>query len=599
MEASVHSFLGVLLPQQGQRADGLQDVVFHPVGRQRVMNGRTGDDRKAMRTRLLRRHLVEPAGKQLRKARIGTDRNQPFRKRLQHFSRGRLPLLRRYCAFLGGRASPRALILADGLGSLGSRGRSPSHFRLLREQPVQVVIAAGGFDVEQQGVVVHPQFRSEDRLDARVFRRLGELYRAVQIADVGQGNGRNPVLLGAVCDGRGRKRGIEKGVVTANAQGNVGRRSGWGDSGSSAVHTDPEPGLRVLVREVPGRVAQSQIVSAQNHGPAFIAPQFIQHHGQPFAGFMVLRGRFQGQFAAEHAVIHVRQFQRHHPQAHAPLPRLAQQSPQSPIDIRLQIRRFAQAFGSLVFVTVVVTHLHCQRPHAPAFLAHGRKQSVGHAPQHGFHVFFVGHVFIERFLLAEGLLRLARGNQRTLINAVGELSQDGGLAAEQQREQIDGRRGDLPDVGQSRCIQAHGGLWPDARQPLVREGMQKLLLLSARHVLEGGGLVQLGGNLTDQLVGGDAFADADLERLADRLADRQRDLEGGFLVVGRQVEIALVNRSLLHVRREIVGVAEHPVGELLVAFVIARQDDKPGAKLSRPRRRHWRVDAELPGLIRS
>ena len=30
------------------------------------------------------------------------------------------------------------------------------------------------------------------------------------------------------------------------------------------------------------------------------------------------------------------------------------------------------------------------------------------------------------------LLRLARGNQRALINAVGELSQDGGLAAEQQ-----------------------------------------------------------------------------------------------------------------------------------------------------------------------
>jgi hypothetical protein len=73
----------------------------------------------------------------------------------------------------------------------------------------------------------------------------------------------------------------------------------------------------------------------------------------------------------------------------------------------------------------------------------------------------------------------------------------------------------------------------------------------------------------------------------------------GLLVVGRQVEIAFVNRSLLHVRREIVGVAEHPVGKLLVAFVIARQDDELGAKLPRPRRRHRRVDAELPGLIRS
>ena len=314
---------------------------------------------------------------------------------------------------------------------------------------------------------------------------------------------------------------------------------------------------------------------------------------------MVLRGRFQRQFAAEHAVIHVRQFQRHHPQAHAPLPRLAQQSAQSPIDVRFQIRGFAQAFGPLVFVAVVVTHLHRQRPHAPAFLAHRGKQAVGHAPQHGFDIFFVGHVLVERFLLAEGFLRLARGNQRALINAVGELPQDGRLVAEQQREHINGRRGDLPDVGQSRRIQAHGGFRPDARQPLVRQRMQKLLLLSARHVLEGGGLVQLGGNLADQLVGGDAFADGDFERLADGLADRQRDFDGGLLVVGRQVEVAFVNRSLLHVRREIVGVAEHPVGKLLVAFVVARQDDELGAKLPRPGRRHRRVDAELPGLIGS
>ena len=72
---------------------------------------------------------------------------------------------------------------------------------------------------------------------------------------------------------------------------------------------------------------------------------------------------------------------------------------------------------------------------------------------------------------------------------------------------------------------------------------------------------------------------------------------GGLLVVGRQVKVAFVNRSLLHVRREIVGVAEHPVGKLLVAFVVAGQDDELGAKFSRPRRRHRRIDAELPGLV--
>ena len=44
---------------------------------------------------------------------------------------------------------------------------------------------------------------------------------------------------------------------------------------------------------------------------------------------------------------------------------------------------------------------------------------------------------------------------------------------------------------------------------------------------------------------------------------------GGLSVVGRQIEIAFVNRSLLHVRREVIGVTEHPVGKLLVAFVVA------------------------------
>jgi hypothetical protein len=45
-------------------------------------------------------------------------------------------------------------------------------------------------------------------------------------------------------------------------------------------------------------------------------------------------------------------------------------------------------------------------------------------------------------------------------------------------------------------------------------------------------------------------------------------------VIGRQVKIAFVNRGALHVRREVVRVAEHPVGKLLVALVI------PGSTMS-------------------
>jgi hypothetical protein len=39
--------------------------------------------------------------------------------------------------------------------------------------------------------------------------------------------------------------------------------------------------------------------------------------------------------------------------------------------------------------------------------------------------------------------------------------------------------------------------------------MQKPLFLSMPGNLKRGGLVQLGGNLADELVGGDAFADGD------------------------------------------------------------------------------------------
>ena len=51
VQPSVRSLLRMFLPQQGQRADALHDVVFLAVARQRIMNCRTGHGRKAIRTR--------------------------------------------------------------------------------------------------------------------------------------------------------------------------------------------------------------------------------------------------------------------------------------------------------------------------------------------------------------------------------------------------------------------------------------------------------------------------------------------------------------------------------------------------------------------
>ena len=64
-----------------------------------------------------------------------------------------------------------------------------------------------------------------------------------------------------------------------------------------------------------------------------------------------------------------------------------------------------------------------------------------------------------------------------------------------------------------------------------------------------------------------------------------------------EIEIAFVNRPNLDVRREVVGVAEHEPGELFIFLEIAGDDDQPRAEFARSRRRHRRVDAELPRLV--
>ena len=71
------------------------------------------------------------------------------------------------------------------------------------------------------------QFRSENRFDACSLCGLRELHRAMQVADVGQGDGRNVMLLGEVHDSAGRKRRIKKRVIAADAQRNVSRGLDW------------------------------------------------------------------------------------------------------------------------------------------------------------------------------------------------------------------------------------------------------------------------------------------------------------------------------------------------------------------------------------
>ena len=64
-----------------------------------------------------------------------------------------------------------------------------------------------------------------------------------------------------------------------------------------------------------------------------------------------------------------------------------------------------------------------------------------------------------------------------------------------------------------------GGFGTDAGQPEIFQRMQKRDFLSARDHRERGRLVEFRGDLADELVGADAFADGDFQGLADGAAD--------------------------------------------------------------------------------
>src|SRR5690242_17646005 len=117
--------------------------------------------------------------------------------------------------------------------------------------------------------------------------------------------------------------------------------------------------------------------------------------------------------------------------------------------------------------------------------------------------------------------------------------------------------------------------------------------------VEGGRFRQLRRDGAYQFVRRDAFADGDFQLLSNRMTDCQRNVGWRFLSVCGEVEISLINRSLLHVRREVVAVAEHPVRELLVTLEITRKDDQLWAKFPRAHGGHRRVNAKFPRLVRS
>src|SRR6185436_13288177 len=123
--------------------------------------------------------------------------------------------------------------------------------------------------------------------------------------------------------------------------------------------------------------------------------------------------------------------------------------------------------------------------------AHLREQTVRHAAQRGLDVLLIGQIAAECFLMTESLLRLARGNEWSLINSVSKLPNQRSLISQHQLEHFQRRSGDMADLREPSGIQPHARLWSNTRQPLIWKRMQKLSLSSRMHFVERGRLRQL------------------------------------------------------------------------------------------------------------
>ena len=159
--------------------------------------------------------------------------------------------------------------------------------------------------------------------------------------------------------------------------------------------------------------------------------EFIDDTGEAFAGVVLLGVAVEAKFGAEEAIVDVGQFEGHHAKADAPFPGSGEEGMEPAVDVGLEIGWFGEALGALILGHVVVTHLEREGANAFAFGADFGEEPVGHPAEHGLDIIFVGEIGFERFLVTEGFLRFAGGDQWSFVDGVGELEQRARLAAEQ------------------------------------------------------------------------------------------------------------------------------------------------------------------------
>src|SRR5579872_6028706 len=122
--------------------------------------------------------------------------------------------------------------------------------------------------------------------------------------------------------------------------------------------------------------------------------------------------------------------------------------------------------------------------------------------------------------------------------------------------------------------------------------------MRGRHTFESERFFEFGSDLADEFIARDAFADRELERLTNCVADRLSNANGRFARSGK-IKVTFINRTDLNVRGEIIRIRKHQPGEEFVFIEIPGNQDEFGAKPPRLDAGHGRVNPKLAGFVRS
>jgi hypothetical protein len=203
--------------------------------------------------------------------------------------------------------------------------------------------------------------------------------------------------------------------------------------------------------------------------------------------------------------------------------------------------------------------------------------------------------------LAADRLRLAVGDDGTLVAAVRGLVQPGAVAAAELLDQEGGvGGGDVADRLQPEAGELQRGLRPDAVDLLCRQRPDARRDVVVREQRQAVGLVEFGAELGEQLVGRDADRAAEAGGVLHRLLQPPADGRACIgLCAGHlgQVDVDLVDAAVFDQwgDRAHRGLEEPRIGAVLVE--VDRQQHGIGRQLRRLHHAHGRMHAERARLV--